>query len=208
MLNRQLESSQPLSAELAGYIVGEVNKLNNFVSRFLDFARPLQLELAPHSLADIVDRAIKDVAATWAGPEVTVVRVYEDHLPAVSVDEDLCERAFTNLVQNAYDAMGEVGGGTLRVSLSAANRAGRRGVEARVEDTGPGVPSELREQIFNPMMTTKKSGVGLGLAIVSKIVDEHRGSIELCHTSIGACFIVFLPVASSSGAIAPASGAA
>src|SRR6202163_2854316 len=65
MLNRQLESAQPLSAELAGYIVGEVNKLITFVSRFLDFARPLQLEIQPHSLAAIVDHAIKDVAANW-----------------------------------------------------------------------------------------------------------------------------------------------
>src|SRR5262249_45061249 len=103
-----------------------------------------------------------------------------------------------NLVQNAYEAMGECGGGTLRVMLSATSHDGRRGLEARVADSGPGVPPELRAQIFNPFMTTKKSGVGLGLAILSKIRFEHPGSIELCCDAGGACFIIFLPAAVES----------
>jgi nitrogen-specific signal transduction histidine kinase len=92
----------------------------------------------------------------------------------------------------------------LDVSLSSAERDGRRGVEAQFADTGPGVPEALREQIFNPMMTTKKSGVGLGLAIVSKIVDEHRGAIELCRTAGGACFVVFLPAAPPAASVSGA----
>ena len=69
----------------------------------------------------------------------------------------------------------------------------------------PGIPLELREQIFNPFFTTKKTGVGLGLSIVSKIIDEHRGSIEICDGDpagdglaggkSGACFVVFVPLA-------------
>ena len=57
--------------------------------------------------------------------------------------------------------------------------SGRDGVEVRIEDTGPGIPAELREQIFNPFVTTKKTGVGLGLSIVSKIMDGHHGSIRV-----------------------------
>jgi nitrogen-specific signal transduction histidine kinase len=72
--------------------------------------------------------------------------------------------------------------------------------EARVEDSGPGVPAALREQIFNPMMTTKKSGVGLGLAIVSKIVDEHHGTIRLEKSEEkGAGFVIFFPLEQEAG---------
>jgi signal transduction histidine kinase len=77
------------------------------------------------------------------------------------------------------------------------------GVEVRIADSGPGIAPELREQIFNPFVTTKKSGVGLGLSIVSKIIDGHHGSIRVESSSQnaetgekrGACFIVFLPAA-------------
>ncbi len=90
----------------------------------------------------------------------------------------MCEQAFVNLIQNAYDAMGS-GGGTLRVTAARAHSADRDGVEVRIEDTGPGIPAELREQIFNPFVTTKKTGVGLGLSIVSRIIDGHHGTIRV-----------------------------
>jgi two-component system nitrogen regulation sensor histidine kinase GlnL len=83
----------------------------------------------------------------------------------------------------------------LHVSVHTASKDSQSGVEVRIADSGPGIPAELREQIFNPFMTTKKSGVGLGLAIVSKILDEHRGSITLAETENGACFLLFFPAA-------------
>jgi len=194
MLNEKLRSSDPLTAELAGYIFSEVNRLSTLVSRFLDFARPLRLELRPHSLPDLVDHALKAVAAPWTGREVKVERRYADDLPPISLDESFCEQVFINLVQNAYEAMSDAGGGTLRVSILRASRGGRNGVEVRFADSGPGIPPELREQIFNPFVTTKKTGVGLGLSIVSKIMDEHRGSIELTAGAPGACFVLFFPL--------------
>ena len=200
MLTEKLKSADPLSGELAGYISTEVNRLSALVSRFLDFARPLQLELRPHSLPEVVDRALKAVAANWSGPEVKVERHYESNLPAILLDEDFCEQVFVNLAQNAYEAMSESGGGLLRVSIALAVRRERRGIEVRVADSGPGISREFREQIFNPFVTTKKTGVGLGLSIVSKIVDEHRGSIELADRAGGAAFIVFFPFAEEAAA--------
>jgi signal transduction histidine kinase len=196
MLDQRLHSAEPLSAELAGNISSEVNRLSALVSRFLDFARPLQLELRPVALADVADRALKAVAANWTGPAVRVERQYQSGLPAVPLDEDFVEQVFVNLAQNAYESMSERGGGTLRVAIAAAERDGRPGIEMRVEDTGPGISAELREQIFNPFVTTKKTGVGLGLSIVSKIVDEHRGTIKVAPRSpgeTGACFVLFFP---------------
>jgi two-component system nitrogen regulation sensor histidine kinase GlnL len=89
--------------------------------------------------------------------------------------------------------MGENGG---RLLVRAyRSRAGRvDGIEVRLEDTGPGIAPEMREQIFNPFVTTKSTGVGLGLSIVSKIVDEHRGSIRLeSAAGGGASFLLFFP---------------
>jgi len=205
MLSQRLLSAEPLAGELAGYILSEANRLSALVSRFLDFARPLQLELSLQSLPELVDRALQAVAANWSGPPVNVLRDYTADLPPVSLDVSFCEQVFVNLAQNAYEAMSEQAKseqavsskavGTLRVSIGPAERNGRRGLEVRMEDSGPGVSAELREQIFNPFVTTKKTGVGLGLSLVSKIVDEHRGSIELANAAGGACFVVFLPLA-------------
>jgi len=199
MLNQRVKGSEPLVAELAGYISSEVNRLSALVSRFLDFARPLRIETRACSLPEIVDRALRAVAANWSGPEIKIERQYERELSDAAVDENLCEQVFVNLIQNGYDAMGETGG-KLRISIAVSARDDRRGLEVRIQDSGPGIAPEIREQIFNPFFTTKKSGVGLGLSIVSKIVDEHRGSIELLdRQSIrgesGACFVIFLPFA-------------
>ena len=178
MLIQRLASAEPLAAELAGYISSEVNRLSALVTRFLDFARPLRLETQPWSVPEVVDRALRAVAANWNGAPIEVERRYENDLPPAALDENLGEQVFVNLIQNAYDAMGETGG-RLRISIGAGKRGERRGIEVQVLDSGPGIPAELREQIFNPFFTTKKTGVGLGLSIVSKIVDEHQGSIEL-----------------------------
>lgn len=193
MLTKKLQPTDAVTSELAGYISSEVNRLNTIVSRFLDFARPSQLELRPQEITALLDAALKAVRDRWPGAKVEVERQYAADLPAVSVDAELCERVFTNLFLNAYEAMTE--GGRLRVAVGTTNSDGRRGIEIDVEDTGPGIAPELREQIFNPFFTTKSGGVGLGLSIVSKIVDDHRGWIRVSsEPGKGACFRVFLPL--------------
>lgn len=191
-LMKKVHKSDPLTSELAGYISSEVNRLNTIVSRFLNFARPSKLDLRPQEITGLVDVSLKAVHDRWPEAKVEVERRYAADLPNVPVDAELCEQVFTNLVLNAYEAMPE--GGKLRMAVSPANSDGRRGVEIEIEDSGPGIPAELREQIFNPFFTTKKGGVGLGLSIVSKIVDDHRGWIRVqSEAGRGACFRIFLP---------------
>ena len=210
MLTQKVAASNPLATELAGYISTETNRLSALVTRFLDFARPLHADLAPGDVSTVLDRALNDVAQFWKGAPVRVEKEYQPNLPLVALDEGLCEQAFVNIIQNAYDAMGAEDGGVLRVGVSTARRSTRDGdnvdgLEVRIADSGPGIPPELREQIFNPFVTTKKSGVGLGLSIVSKIVDGHRGSIRIEESpsagvndekNQGACFVMFFPAAS------------
>ena len=192
-LTRRLESADPLTTEVAGYISSEVNRLNTIVTRFLNFARPLKLERRPTQIPPLLDRALKVAYERWPEAKVEVAQQYSENLPEMSVDPDLCEQAFVNLVLNAYEAMTDTGG-RLTVRVGAANSDGRRGVEVGIEDTGPGIPPELHGQIFNPFFTTKKEGVGLGLSLVSKIVDDHRGWIRISSgPGKGACFRLFLP---------------
>jgi two-component system, NtrC family, sensor histidine kinase HydH len=193
MLNQKLQGSTPLAQELAGYISSEVNRLNALVARFLDFARPSRLQLQPVSTAALVDRALDSVQAQFPAAKIAVERRYADDLPHIQADEQLCEQVFINLICNAYEAM-DGAGGKLSVSIAPASAENVSGVAVEIQDSGPGVPAEVREQIFNPFFTSKENGVGLGLSIVAKIVDDHRGSIRLMSPpGEGARFHVFLP---------------
>jgi len=191
-LHKKLQPNDPLARELTDYISSEVNRLNALVSRFLDFARPLQLQLGSHEISPLLEQALKAVRDRWPEAKVEIERQYAKDLPKVLVDAELCEQVFTNLVLNAYEAMPE--GGKLKVVAAVTLSDSHQGVEIDIEDSGPGIPPELQEQIFNPFFTTKKDGVGLGLSLVSKIVDDHGGWLRVTsNPGQGACFKLFLP---------------
>ncbi len=194
MLTQKLQGADELSRELAGYISTEVNRLSALVTQFLNFARPLHADLHGANLTALLDRVLKKVGEQWKGQPVQVERAYASGLPLIPLDESLSEQAFINLIQNAHEAM-EERGGTLRVEVGPAVQNNKNGVVVRFTDTGPGIPDKIREEIFNPFVTTKKTGVGLGLSIVSKIIDGHHGSIRVENGSLGgASFVIFFPL--------------
>jgi len=193
ILNQKLAASDALAKELSSYIYSEVNRLSALVGRFLDFARPSQLELRSLDLPPLLDRALKSLSEQLTNNKITVKREYTNDLPPAMLDEQLCDQVFSNLISNACEAIGEQGG---KLTIRARPRVSglRHEVVVEIEDTGPGVPVDLREQIFNPFFTTKKSGVGLGLAIVTKIVDAHGGTVRVrSEPGHGACFQVCFP---------------
>ena len=178
-------AADPLTRELAGYIAADVDRTNALVSRFLDFARPLAPQREPHELAEILDAAVNDLTKQR---EVSVVRNYSADLPLLSLDPALFRQAIFNLLQNATDASPAGGVITLRTRLLTD------AVEIAVIDRGTGIPTTDTAHIFNPFFTTKPDGVGLGLAIVAKIVDEHGGTITTDSTpGEGATFRILLP---------------
>jgi len=197
MLTQKISDTNPLAAELSGYILTETNRLSALVTRFLDFARPLHAELEPGDVTSVLNQAVDRVTAAWKGPAIVVQRNYQPGLPRIELDAALLEQAFVNLVQNAFEAMGS-SGGSLTVDAASASSI----VEIVLEDTGPGIPPELREQIFNPFVTTRKTGVGLGLSIVAKIVDSHHGTIRVenaAHRASGARFVIQFPASGQPG---------
>jgi signal transduction histidine kinase len=193
MLTKRLEGSNAVAQELAGYIASEVDRTNLLVSRFLEFARPLQLRLSEVDLHSLLDEAIRNFQKQDPARPLTIHRAYDPSLPTVQGDATLLERVFFNLIQNAADASPADGVVTVKT------RALGSSLEVAVIDRGSGIRPEHREQIFNPFFTTKPSGVGLGLPIAAKIVDEHGGRLAVqSEQNQGSTFVVQLPLAQPS----------
>jgi signal transduction histidine kinase len=180
---------------MAGYIATEVDRTNSLITRFLDFAKPQHLHLEKGDLAELLDRVIErfEREKSGAAAAVSIYKNYSPDIPPVAFDAQLLERVIVNLLSNAAQASPP--GAMITVKTQLVETGAGRGVEIAVIDRGSGIDPKNRENIFNPFFTTKSDGVGLGLAIVSKIVDEHGGRIAVESTlGEGSVFQVILPV--------------
>jgi two-component system sensor histidine kinase HydH len=187
MLGQQLSRENEVAREVAGFISTEVDRTNSLVTRFLQFARPLKLRLDSVDLAQLLDRAIAD--AQREAPDIKIYKNYAPEIPPFRLDAELMERVFYNLALNAAQA--SPAGGTVTVKTRAEGRT----AEIAVIDRGVGIDTKQMKDIFNPFFTTKPQGVGLGLAIVAKIVDEHSGKIAVeSEPGKGSIFCVSLPM--------------
>jgi signal transduction histidine kinase len=191
MLARSVSAENEVAREVAGFISSEVDRTNSLITRFLQFARPLKPQLEKADLAQTLDRAVALVEREVQG--VAIYKNYEPEIAPFAFDAELLERVFYNLVLNAVQAT-EAGG-----AVTVKTRAMGGMVEIAVIDRGAGIDAKQRDSIFNPFFTTKPQGVGLGLAIVSKIVDEHGGKITVeSEPGKGSVFRVLLPVEPSA----------
>jgi len=189
MLTRSVAAENEVAREVAGFISEEVDRTNSLVTRFLDFVRPLELRPAPADLAQVLDRSVAMVEREAAAREVTVYKNYSPDIPPFPLDAELMERVFYNLLVNAAQATAPGGAVTLKTRLAGDN------AEISVIDRGEGIDPKLINTIFNPFFTTKSDGVGLGLAICSKIVDQHGGKIAVeSEPGKGSVFHVYLPM--------------
>lgn len=190
MLTKTLPDGLEVNRELAGFIAGEVDRTNSLVTRFLEFARPLHLKVAKVDVNEVVDRAVLELSRRQPPIAVAIHKNYSPDVPAAVLDRELMERVFFNLLLNAAEA--SVPGSTVTVKTRAVDGV----VEVSVIDRGSGVDPLEKENIFNPFVTSKADGVGLGLAIVSKIVDEHQGRIAVeSEPGQGSVFRVQVPLA-------------
>jgi len=188
MLLKNVDADQAVAREMAGFISSEVDRTNSLVTRFLDFARPLALRLEKTDLTAVIDRAVADVQKHAPPIEVSIHKNYSPDIPAFFLDGQFVERVMYNLLLNAAQASPP--GGSVTVNTRRVDGT----VEIGIIDRGSGIEPEHLENIFNPFFTTKATGVGLGLAIVSKIVDEHGGKVSVdSRPGVGSTFRVFLP---------------
>jgi signal transduction histidine kinase len=167
------------------------------VQEVLDFVRPIRLQVEHTSLSDAVQKAIHLADGKARRGDVEVHVDVPARLPHIHGDEHQLTQLFTNLLINAYEAMG--GQGRIAVTAQAVrldNGAdGRDAIKVEFADNGPGIPKEVAEKVFSPFFTTKAQGSGLGLSIVRKIVDAHDGRIDLQSApGEGTAIRVTLPV--------------
>ncbi|OLD38037.1 MAG: hypothetical protein AUI57_08730 [Candidatus Rokubacteria bacterium 13_1_40CM_2_68_8] len=203
LLKRELGPDSRLG-EYTDVLLTEVDRVNRIIEMLLDLARPVQLRPVPLNLHQLLERVtmLTEEGARERG--VALIRRYDPSLPPILGDEDRLLQVFHNLVRNALDAMGSGGRLTLttRVSLNPLFGkmdlgAGQRSmVEAQVADEGAGIPANVRARIFDPFFTTKDRGLGLGLAICHRILEEHRGAIQVeSAEGRGTTVTCFLPIA-------------
>jgi signal transduction histidine kinase len=189
MLLKNVDTDGAVAHELAGFISTEVDRTNALVTRFLDFARPLALRLEKTEITEVIDEAVAQVEKHTPPLDVSIYKNYSPDISPFLLDRQLIERVLYNLLLNAAQASPPQG------SVTVKTRQVGDTVEVGVIDRGSGIAPKDRESIFNPFFTTKSSGVGLGLAIVAKIVDEHGGQITVeSEPGAGSVFRVFLPM--------------
>jgi signal transduction histidine kinase len=187
------------TAEFLQIIVEEANRLNNVVTRFLDYARPERpgREGAPNVDLNLVVRKTQQLLQQEQLKNIELRVRTDEQLPQVAGDPESLLQVFLNLGQNALHAMPD--GGTLEI-LTTRRRRSRLGYgqfcEVRFRDTGVGIPRDRLKKLFIPFYTTKQKGTGLGLAISHRIINQHGGTIEVRSTiGQGSTFSVFLPAA-------------
>lgn len=173
---------------LLGIISEEAERLNRMVGALLELGRPSPVNPGPTDVEDVVADAI-EAARALADPTAEVHLIVPDALPPAVLDAMRLRYALINLVSNAFQAPNRRGPVTVRVDLEGGD------LRFLVADDGEGVPPELRERIFAPFFTTRPTGTGLGLAVVRRVAEAHRGSATVRPTpGGGATFVLSIPL--------------
>jgi signal transduction histidine kinase len=177
---------QPPLLEPLTLVRDEIRRLDHTLEDFLQFARPRDFTPIPVDLAALVARVAQLLSADMVRRKTTL-DVSTPDCPMIGGDENRLRQVLMNLALNALDAAGE--GGRVRLSIEPAEDT----VRLLVDDSGPGIPEDVRSRIFEPFFTTKAAGSGLGLPIVNAIVTQHGGTVRIEKSPLGgARFIITL----------------
>lgn len=170
-------------------IKGEIHRLNDLINNFLDYGKPHQLKIRPASLEDMLDEVLRLAEEKLKEQNIELERKKLENMPLVPMDSQFIKASIMNLVLNAIQAM-PTGG---RLTVETVTNDGYAIITIR--DTGEGIPPENIDRIYEPYFTTKDAGIGLGLAISQKIIDEHSGRIDISsRPGSGTTVIIYLPL--------------
>jgi two-component system, NtrC family, nitrogen regulation sensor histidine kinase GlnL len=190
--------------EYTAVLLKEVTRVNSIIEMLLDLGRPVTLRAVPLNVHQLLERVALLLEEEAASLGVQFVRRYDPSLPPILADEDRIVQVFHNLVRNAIEAM--PGGGRLtlvtRLSMNQLfakvdlGQGQKSLAEIQIADEGQGIPEATRDKLFTPFFTTKNRGLGLGLALCHRIVEEHKGAIQVTsEPGRGTAVSCFLPIA-------------
>jgi two-component system nitrogen regulation sensor histidine kinase GlnL len=191
---------------LAQLICNEADRIRVLIDRMEAFGDPMALDRVPVNIHEVLNR-VRQVAETSFARRVRILESFDPSLPPVLGDRDHLIQAFMNIVRNAADAVASEKGEIVlttgyrpgvRVSTPVSGQSNRRlslPLEVTVRDNGPGISADLLPYIFDPFVTNKPNGAGLGLALVAKIIGDHGGVIECESQPRRTLFRVLLPMA-------------
>jgi two-component system nitrogen regulation sensor histidine kinase GlnL len=196
------QDADPAGRELTQLICDETDRIVALVDRMEAFSDHRPIERQKVNIHEVLER-VRKAAQSGFARHARLTEEYDPSLPPVHGNRDLLVQVFLNLVKNAAEALPNADG---EITLTTAYRHGLRvtgpGGEGRqhlplmvsVTDNGAGIPEDLRAHLFEPFVTTKRNGTGLGLALVAKVIGDHGGVIEFESQPRRTVFRVFLPV--------------
>jgi len=179
---------EPKIAKHMSIIESEIRQANGIIDEILSFARTRDLKPKITNLNSYID----ELLSTYPFPQHIELekKLYSGQI-IVNIDQDEMNQVIRNLIKNAIEVMPERGKIIVRIDVTQENMA-----KIEIEDTGPGIAKDVLEKLFTPFFTTKARGTGLGLAVVKKVIERHKGKVEISSVvGKGACFKLYLPVA-------------
>jgi len=189
------DSDSEENRELFNVITSEIDRLNNVVSRFLNYAKPGAINPDTRSMSDILERIVTLISSQHLAEGIIIKKDIPQDLPPVWVDGEQMMQAVLNVTLNAVEAMPT--GGTLTLSARVVDPESGPWIEIAVEDTGEGIEKKAIKRLFKPFYTTKQKGTGIGLAISQQIVKAHGGTIDVTSSpGRGSVFHIRIPVQS------------
>lgn len=166
----------------------EVQRLEQILNDFLRFARGQKLELKDHDMNEILDEVTDFVTPEIKQKKILILKSYDADLPQCRLDSNLIKQAILNIIINAEQAMEN--GGELMIRTSKDKKY----IQIDITDTGPGIPKDIIDKIFQVYFSTKKTGTGLGLPTAKRIIEDHRGTISVqSEEGKGTNFSIKLP---------------
>jgi len=194
LLNREIERFDPEQMKniknFLAIVKEEIDRLNSIVQDFLFAVRPMSMSMSSENINNIVREMMDFLKYELMDADIEVVLKLDEDIPEVMVDPKYLKQALLNIVKNSIEAIKE--GGEIKIKTEETQDGD---VVVHIIDNGEGIPKELMGKIFEPYFTTRKSGTGLGLVIVYKIIKELGGDIKVkSEPGKGATFSIMLPV--------------